>query len=165
MKLYKKSNLKCKNGYLVTDKKKVIGIDPSVVYQANALETMAQKVAWLEAQPKPCDGPDWSKFDRVHSGHKVKLHTKTPILDKKIEESLALAKEIDHYTYTEEAEAIIGNKFNDLVQFVSSNKVMNSSQYPLQKFDTPTLGNPLDWDLETIIRVVIDSITNGLIEA
>lgn len=162
MKLYKKKNLTFSNGMLVTKKNKVVNINVDIVDQANYLETLSQKLAWLKEQPKSCSGPDFGKFKRMHSGTKVKLDTETPTLDKEVEKSLKLMDEIDHYNTTEQAESIINKEFKELVEFVNNKEIINSYSH-VSKFDTPTLGNPLELTNEDIIRIVVEAVEAGLI--
>lgn len=162
MKLYKKNNLTFSNGMLVTKKNKVVCVDINIVEQANKLETLNQKIEWLKDQPKACSGPDFSEFERVHSGTKVKLGTETPTLDKEIKKSLKLMDEIDHYNTTEKAEDVINDVFKELVEFVTNKEVIDYCSV-VSKFDTPTLGNPLELTNEDIIRIVVEAIEAGLI--
>lgn len=162
MKLYKKKNISLINGMLVNKKNdKVIGVDSTVVAQANFLETLKQKTEWQKS--KPSIEFDDKPFERKHSGAKIKLDTPTPLLDDKVKETLKLADEIDKKNNTELTELIIKDMFDDLVQFIYNDKVIGVTDN-FRNFDVPTLGNPCEWTYETIIRVVADAVGCGVIQ-
>lgn len=162
MKLYKKKNLSMSHGMFVIENGKVIAVDRAIVNQANLLETLNQKLDFKNAHPKVVAEPNWDEFERKHIGTKIELDTPTPLLDQKIAESLKLMNEIDNHNNTENTEYILNNMFGELIEFISSKKVLGTDE-GVAKFDTPTLGNPLEWTHEDIIRVVGDSISAGLI--
>lgn len=163
MKLYKKKNLTLSDGLLVTKKNKIVCVDSNVVYQANKLETLKQQTDWINSKPKLYKEPNMDDFKREHCGHKVELHTSTPVLDKKIKESLQLVEEIDKKNDTEAAEHIINTMFDELLNFVNNKNVIGADGF-CPKFDTPHLGDPLEWTNEDIVIVVANAVAAGVIQ-
>jgi hypothetical protein len=79
----------------------------------------------------------------------------TPTIDKRIEEAMAFAEEADDAYIAEKANAVFGYLVN-LIDFVNSETVFINYDYdePLM-FDTPVLGNPLEWDEAYITNAVM----------
>lgn len=157
MKLYNKKDLEFKDGYLVDKDGNVIQPDPMVVMQANRLETTWQQANHWASQPKPELIPERtlddfqreSMFDQPYE-----VVYKTPVLDQKIEESLKLINEIEGSNITE----IINNSINDykeLINWTSSDTFFgNDDVHNPAKFDTPVLGNPLDYAAKGVVNVL-----------
>lgn len=157
MKMYKKSELSLKNGMLVTAEGDVVVPDPAVVDQANQLETMVQKRRWLDGQPSMCAGPNLSEFERksICDEEIHKFTCDTPLMDKKAEESIALMDELDCVEKCDKLNAI-QDQFRMLFSWVGDDMVL-CGEGTLVKFDTPTLGNPLDWDKDSVQNFIAES--------
>ena len=65
-KIIKKSELTFVDGMFVKGDD-VIGIEPSIIHQANMLETLAQKTAYLAAQPDYSPVPSLDGFERQYA--------------------------------------------------------------------------------------------------
>ena len=153
-KIIKKSELTLVDGMLVKGDD-VIGIEPSIIHQANMLETLAQKTAYLSAQPDYSPVPSLDGFEREYEADKLCQFTAaTPLLDSKVKEAMDIMDEIDDVTTVEQANDMLEN-YRELYEFCSVDYVVGNLDKPnVIKFDMPTLGNPLcltTFDIEHII--------------
>lgn len=151
MKAFKKTDLEFVNGYLVhKDTGDVVALDNEIVELANELETRVQKAKFLDSEPEYCAGPDLSKFNRKHSIDLPYFETNTPFLDIQVAKSLAIMDEIDEVNIVDRMNEVIKGMI-PLVMFTKEDTVLSIDGQPtLTRFDTPTLGNPLDWDENTV---------------
>lgn len=160
-KMYPKNELTITDGYIVAKDGSIISVDPAVVKQANILETRYQKALWLEYQPKQCDGPDFSKFERVSAGmpNIPRFTVQTPNLDKTIHESLNLMKEIDAANVVDKLNEC-ADQFRDLIRFCGSTNAVSDDCEPVERFDMPAIendyGNILELDVQTIMDILTD---------
>ena len=144
------------DGLLVTKKGQVVYlVDQEVVKLANELDTMVQEFAYLVAQPKPQPLPSLDGFEREHLGDYVspfEMELDTPIMDKRIEEAQAFAKEAE-----EQYRAMRCNEtfdlFAPLFKFADSEAVLVSEEVG-EVFDTPTFGDPLKLTEERIAGAI-----------
>ena len=160
MKFMKKEKLTYKNGYLINEKGKIVMPDYDVVYQFNNLEEEFQKAMYLKAQPKAVAAPSMEGWEKV-SEHDVDVEdmffAKTPTLDKKIEESIALMDDIDAANKVDKLRAISAG-YPKVIEFINSKEIIvcEDNEY---RFDLATLGNPLEFTVEKFRKVV--SIIGG----
>lgn len=159
MKMYDKKDLEYKNGLLVASDGTVMGIDPEIIDLANELETRIQKAEYLAAQPGAVAVPSLDGFTRKSETEMQKFVCETPIMDKKVEESLKFMEEIEDVQVT--------NKLNDdlaglmpLVQFAKDSSIVSMDHVAPRKFDVPTMGNPLKWDEDKLMVFV--AMANGI---
>lgn len=154
MKIYNKDNLHYKNGMFVTDSGDIIGIDSEIVDLANELETKYQRAVWLETQPAPCLGPNFSEFERLSEfDMDDEFKVETPIMDKRTEESIKYMEELDMKILNDSMnEQLRGMK--PLVMFVEDDSVISFDVDKIHRFDCYMLGNPLDWTKDTIISAI-----------
>lgn len=163
MKMYKKSDLSLINGMLVSvETSDIIMPDINVVKQANALETIAQKAKYLAAQPEATPMPSLKGFERKSIKDDlidgVKFEVKTPGLDFKAAEAMALMSELDDVETTNKANAML-DKFTELLAFVKNDFVIDfGGSAPV--FDTPTLGSILELTQQDIVDVI--AMASGL---
>ena len=155
MKFMKKEKLTYKNGYLINEKGKIVMPDYDVVYQFNSLEVEFQRAMYLKAQPKAVAAPSMEGWEKV-SEHDVDVEdmffAKTPTLDKKIEESIALMDDIDAANKVDKLRAISAG-YPKVIEFINSKEIIvpDDNEY---RFDLATLGNPLEFTAEKFRRVV-----------
>ena len=160
MKFMKKEKLTYKNGYLINEKGKIVMPDYDVVYQFNNLEEEFQRAMYLKAQPKAVAAPSMEGWEKV-SEHDVDVEdmffAKTPTLDKKIEESIALMDDIDAANKVDKLRAISA-EYPKVIEFINSKEIIvyEDNEY---RFDMATLGNPLEFTVEKFRKVV--SIIGG----
>lgn len=155
MEFMKKEKLTYKNGCLINEKGKIVMPDYDVVYQFNNLEEEFQKAVYLKAQPKAVAAPSMEGWKKV-SEHDVDMEdmffAKTPTLDKKIEESIALMNDIDTANKVDKLCAILAG-YPKVIEFINSKEIIvcEDNEY---RFDLATLGNPLEFTVEKLRRVV-----------
>ena len=155
MKFMKKEKLTYKNGYLINGKGKTVMPDYDVVYQFNNLEEEFQRALYLKAQPKAVAAPSMEGWEKV-SEHDVDVEdmffAKTPTLDKKIEESIALMDDIDAANKVDKLRAISAG-YPKVIEFINSKEIIvcDDNEY---RFDLATLGNPLEFTVEKFRKVV-----------
>lgn len=155
MKFMKKEKLVYKNGYLMNEKGKIVMPDYDVVYQFNNLEEELQKAAYLKAQPKAVAAPSMEGWEKV-SEHDVDVENmffaKTPTLDKKIAESIALMDDIDAANKVDKLRAILAG-YPKVIEFINSDEIIVYDDREF-RFDLATLGNPLEFTIEKFRKVV-----------
>lgn len=158
MKMINKSELEYKNGFIVNGDE-IIAVDPYIVRQANALEEMVQKRRWLNDQPQACSGPNLSSFER-ESELDVLPHweAETPLMDKKIEDSLKLMEELDEMNMVNLVNEKIFDDLKQLVEFANNEYVIDRSVLCApEQFDLPTLGNPLELTADQVSKYVAEA--------
>lgn len=153
MKTYKKNKIKNKDGMLVTKKGKIITIDPEIIDLANYLETLYQK-AQHDMTIKMLTPTINNEFERV-SEHEIdcEFEVDTPILDEQVEQSIKLMHEIDAVNNANKANIMLEN-MKPLVDFVSDDYIVACSSDRIHKFDTPNLGDPLGWTIDSLLDAI-----------
>lgn len=153
MKMYNKSDLKLVNGMLVNVGGDIVALDPKIIEQANELETLAQKVAFLAKQPDAAPMPSLDGFERESvDENKIKFNVETPLLDLKAKESMYIMDELDDVKISKRANAM-ADSFKELISFVSDENVIDFGGV-VTKFDMPTLGSILDLTIEDVTDVI-----------
>ena len=154
MKMYKKSDLTLNNGLLVSKDGDIILPDIRIVDQANKLETLAQQSAYLMTQPEATPMPSLDGFKRVSikDNDGVKFTATTPLMDKKVEEAMAIMDELDDLATVKQANNML-HEFNALLEFVGNDFVVDCGS-ELYCFDTPMIGSVLDLTKDDIVNVV-----------
>lgn len=156
MKLYKKADLEFIDGMLVAKDGEIVNAGIKAVSQANELETMLQKAEWLKSQPSPCQGPDFSSFKRKSTNEIEDFVAETPLLDKKVAETMDLLNELDVVELTNKVNEV-QRYMADLINFTKSDYVVSNGS-AIVKFDVPTLGNPLEWDEMFVSTKIIEAL-------
>lgn len=163
MKMYNKSDLSLRNGMLVSADGDIIMPDAKIVEQANSLETLSQKVAYLAAQPSATPMPSLDGFERKSIKDGVidgaKFEATTPILDMQAAKTIAMMDEIDDVNTVKEANKLL-SRFTELLEFVNGEYVIDCGGDTIVKFDTPTLGSVLELTQKDITSVV--ALASGL---
>lgn len=154
MKMYKKSDLTIVNGLFVALNGDIVMPDFRIVCQANELETLAQKAEYLAAQPAASPMPTLDGFERKSiKDSTVKFTTRTPFMDMKAAETMAIMDELDDCKVVEQANSLIDD-FATLIEFAGDDFVIDCGGDMLACFDTPTLGSVLDLKREDIVSVI-----------
>ena len=163
MKMYNKSDLKLVNGMIVSPNGDIIVPDSKIVEQANSLETLSQKVAYLADQPSATPMPSLDGFKRKSIKDSVtngaKFEATTPLLDLQAAKTMALMDELDDVKTVEEANKLLSH-FSDLLAFVNDEYVIDCGGDSVTAFDTPTLGSVLELTQKKITAVV--AMASGL---
>ncbi len=155
MKMYNKSNLTFNGSFIIAPNREIVAVDPSIVAQANQLETLKQKAEYLAAQPEATPMPTLDGFKRksVRDSALSEFEVKTPIIDMKIAEGVALMDEIDDMQTAEVANRMLAD-YIELLEFVDSDYVIDHNSDHVMRFDTPTLGNVLELTKQDIVDTV-----------
>lgn len=155
MKFYKKSDLSLKNGLLVSESGDVVNVDRNIVFEANTLETLLQKTAYLESQPKATPVPSLDGFKRksIDDIRITKFEASTPTIDREIAKAMTMMDELDDVTVADKANQML-DEFKHLIEFVQDDSVLCCDPLGIHKFDTPTLGNVLELTEDDIITAV-----------
>lgn len=167
MKMYKKSELSLINGMLVAESGDIVVPSLAIIEEANMLETLLQKTKYLQAQPIATPAPSLDGFQRksIKDGSRVVFHAKTPLMDDKAEEAMAIMDEIDDVVKVERANNM-ATEFQTLVEFAQNDFVIDcGGDGTLYFFDTPTLGNPLELTVDDVIdavALVCEMVPEGL---
>lgn len=159
IKFVKKNKLQYRNGLIVDKKGRVVALDDAIVDQLNMLETKVQQHAYIKAQPEATPVPSLDGFKResIHDNSGIEVAAiDTPIMDKRIEEGLAFAKEAERTYKADEANRIINQHLKSLVEFVINDEVLvDCDAGYAHEIDTPTLGNPLELTDGDIVSAVL----------
>lgn len=154
MKLYDKKELTFRKGMLVTKDGDALRIAGAITEQANALETKMQEQMFLNDQPEATPAPTLDGFERKSiAKKKVRVQCATPLLDEKIKNAEAFMDELDAVENANKIESA-ANKFIDLIEFAEDDFVLADVCGEPSIFDTPMLGNPLDYDCELIMAAI-----------
>lgn len=154
MKMYKKEELTLVNGMLVSVTGDIVMPAKLVVSQANELETRLQQSAYLDAQPAATPMPTLDGFERMSiNDTNLKFSAITPTLDGKMDEALELMHEIDDIETVQRANSMV-KEFSALIRFASEDFVVDCGEGEINFFDTPMLGNPLEWTKRDIADAI-----------
>ena len=94
----------------------------------------------------------WEKVSEHDVDVEDMFFAKTPTLDKKIEESIALMDDIDVANKVDKLRAISAG-YPKVIEFINSKEIIvyEDNEY---RFDLATLGNPLEFTVEKFRKVV-----------
>lgn len=165
MKVFTKEELTLVDGLFVTADKTVVTASLMVIQQANALDRAMQEAKYLMAQPKATPAPSLEGFEpKSNLEAKVIVKAETPNLDKKVEETLAIMKDLDKHEEAEKLNEAV-KTFSELIKFAQSDEVVCSeTDVTPTKLDTPELGNILeltDKDIVKALSLVVNGITKS----
>lgn len=150
MKLYKKSDLSFKNGMLVDGDGNVVAPIPAIVKMANELETELQKATYVKSLPDVV--PPSAPFVRKSIGDKLPVNEfmcETPHMDKRIKDTCAIMDEIDSANTCDKINDAMRTRYAELLQWANDDTVIGTDGV-LVLFDTPTMGDPLEWNAENV---------------
>ena len=158
IKYMNKKNMQLIDGFLCNKKGHVLGINPKVAELANALDTMVQKKLYLDKQPDAQPMPSLDGFKRRHMHELVLPQIKpaeTPVTDKRVAEAMAFVHEVeDQHTAGKVNEMV--KEFAMLFDFANNDKIwVDTDVFEEYEFDTPELGNPLDYDAELLLEAIM----------
>jgi len=152
MRMYDKSELRYKDGYIVTTDGEIIPMNCHLVDMFNQIEHDYQTMLYrLANKVKPVDN---SPFE-FESEHKVAIdfEVDTPELDKAVSRTVAIMDEIDLLDITNKTKAYL-DKFEAVVDWVNKDYVVPAFSYAGDcKFDLKYIGNPLKLTLEDIVEL------------
>lgn len=158
-KFVKKSKCEFINGYICKNNT-ILDIDPNVREYLNVLETKLQQVRYLNAQPEATPVPTMEGFERksildVTGPEFVPL---TPIMNKKIEESLGYIREVNTSNELDKVNEMIG-KYAHVLAWCNAEKII-VVETPVRPavIDTPTLGDPLKLTEKDVVAAIYEII-------
>ena len=158
MKMYKKSKLSYKNGYLVTKKGKVVYPGSDIVKQLNKLEEDLQRARHERAVKECSECADSHVNKEFIQKSEFKRPTITPVtqnLDEAVEKAMNIIDDLDLV----ESSNKINKRFaeiDDLIQFALSDTVIEIPSLNLIQFDLPTIGNPLELTGDQVADIVTE---------
>lgn len=155
MKIYKKSELEYKNGYLVKDNE-VICIPNEIVFAANQLEKDVQRAIFKRNNSIQLKEPE--KFVFKSERHKYPtVYADTPELDRAVEKAEAIMSELDDMAQAERA-TDYARDIQPLIDFVRNEEFVEADQPHQFQFDCATLGNPLELTDDDVLGFIIDAV-------
>ncbi len=156
VKMYKKSELEYKGGYIVKGDK-VIAVDNEIVDLLNKLDTDIQR-AEFEAMKESfqVDVSDMN-FNRVSERGCIYPYVKieTPVLDKLVKKTEALMDEFDNMGKAEQINKYFAS-IKPLIMFVSDDFVIAAEHGVPHRFDLPVVGNPLELTSESLGEKIME---------
>lgn len=152
MKIYNKAKLHVVDGFITTKKGKIVGVNKTIVEQANRLETELQKCAYAKSQSETTPDTSFEGFERVSSQPKYEVSVATPKLDEAIKETMHLMNEIDTVNNVAKINQMI-EEYADLVEFADKDIIIATDAEPV-RFDTHFLGSPLNYSRKLIVKAI-----------
>ena len=150
-KMYSKNNLKFEDGYVLNYDNEVVALPPKVAEQFNKLETIIQQQAYLAAQDKAKPEPSLDGFERESIVKHPKITVQTLNLDAEEKRCKGILDDIRKASMATEVNKLL-DKFDKLMQFLHSDKFVEGTEVVM--IDTPTIGNPLTADADSIIAKI-----------
>lgn len=163
MKIYSKKELEFKGGYLVAPDGEVLN-NSVLVEQVNLYKELLYFCEFLENNREAIE--DSQKGSVVYSMHKeyppVVIEAETPVLDKQIEDKLALFREIKGQSVAKEiSEASVA--FKDLIEFAKTDDVVLVHD-TIAKFDIDPLTVSYDEICEVLRnRAELDDLAEAVV--
>lgn len=157
MKMYNKSELQYKGGYLVTSDNKVVGIDNNIVVLFNGLEEDIQYAKFMRTQELLTLPEPTMEFHRKSEHGKIvpTIEVETPKLDAAVEKSVKMMDELDAVSNAAKANEYF-EKIMPLVMFVDDEFVVSVDQPSQYRFDLLCVGNPLELTKDKLVDLVTD---------
>lgn len=153
MKMYNKKDCEYKGGYIVCDSK-VVGVNNVVVSKLNELETMVQK-AKHERENKVEIKPVEPFARETERGNVIPvICTNTPMMDIKIAEAEMLMDEIDDLSKANAAQEYM-DTMGPVIEFINDDFIVSLDDGYQERFDLPTIGNPLELDKDKLGEFVL----------
>ena len=156
-KFYSKSDLTFKSGYVVSATGDVVALPKGVARQLNDIETMVQKAAWISENE--VEAKEAEEFERKSAfGSAPTITVDTPLLDKKVEESMQLHTEIERQLYAEKLTEIIAG-FKEAFAFCDEDDFVEGDE--VVRLDLPTLGDPLKLTAAGLAKLIGGMVFDG----
>lgn len=155
MKAYKKSKLTYENGYIMKGND-VVAVDPTIVSQLNYIEEQYQKALFdgtRELATQSIAAIMDKEFELESERETLEFVVDTPHLDKAAKKTMKIMDEIDNCNHAAEANKFF-KRINTTIQFVTSDKVIDTNADHVAQFDLPNLGNPLELDADKLMDFV-----------
>ena len=147
-KMYKKSDLKFENGYVLTQDDEVVALPPKVAEQFNDMETLLQQQAYLRKQGEAKPEPTLDGFERESTVKHAFVTVETKHLDAEIERCEGLLHDIRQSDMAKYVNAVLA-KYDELMIFMHEEKFVEGDK--VVQIDTPTIGDPLTADPNEVV--------------
>lgn len=157
MKLVSKSELHIEDGYILDEEDNVLAIDRNIVRLFNKLDRELQKALYLQKQPKATPMPTLEGFEEESElSTPVESHANTPVLDEKIQESMALMDELEMLRHIDAIKKDF-DFYQPIIDWADKDKTLVSDGLESCQVDTPFFkdyGGILKMTPQEIIQVV-----------
>lgn len=156
MKLRNKSKLVWNNGYITTKKGKLVALPDAVQDELDQMEVDIEMNFHQQVQPKPVEPKPFKRL-----GLKLPLApitVETPLLDKKVEESMALMDELDEANAAERIKKLAEERYPNLARFAAEDEFIPGTR--IERLNLPILekvANPLEMDPEKFLACVYNT--------
>lgn len=156
MKLRSKSKLVWNNGYITTKKGKLVALPDAVQDELDQIEVDIEMNFHQQVQPKPVEPKPFKRL-----GLKLPLapiETDTPLLDKKVEESMALMDELDEVNAADRIKKLAEERYPNLARFAAEDEFIPGTR--IERLNLPILervANPLEMDPEKFLACVYNT--------
>lgn len=151
MKLRSKSKLVWDNGYITTKKGKLVALPDAVQDELDMLEVKVERNFHEQEQPKPAEPKPFKRL-----GLELPLapiEVETPLLDQKIQDSMALMEEIDEASRARQVVETIEKDYPNLARFVAEDAFIPGTR--IERLNLPMIENPLELDQEKFLGWVL----------
>lgn len=155
-KMYKKSDLKFDNGYVLTQDDEVVALPPKVAEQLNEIETEIQKQQYLKDQPEAQPMPSLDGFQRKSIVKHAHITVETKHLDREVRRCEGVLKDLRNMAEAEEANQKLA-KYDEAICFLHGDKFVEGTEVVM--IDTPTIGNPLTATANDVIDMLLGEET------
>lgn len=155
MKIYKKSECRYENGYIVNGDDVVV--PQGIMLLIDKLEDDVQRARFLrENEAEPVREVPEFKRKSEHGVMMPETTPATPVLDLKIKTAERLLDELDCIELAERVNGYV-HKMRPLFEFVQSESFVGE-EHPLgnMRFDLPTVGNPLELTTDKLTGLIYD---------
>jgi hypothetical protein len=151
MKLRNKSKLVWNDGYITTKKGKLVALPDAVQDELDMLEVKVEQNFHEQEQPKPVEPKPFKRLGLELPLSPIRIET--PLLDQKVEESMALMNEIDDANSTERLKRLVERDYPNLARFVAEDKFVPGTRF--ERFNLPMIENPLELTEEKFLAWVL----------
>jgi hypothetical protein len=151
MKLRNKSKLVWNDGYITTKKGKLVALPDAVQDELDMLEVKVEQNFHEQEQPKPVEPKPFKRLGLELPLAPIRIET--PLLDQKVEESMALMKEIDDANSAERLKRLVERDYPNLARFVAEDKFVSGTRF--ERFNLPMIENPLELTEEKFLAWVL----------
>lgn len=151
MKLRDKSKLVWSNGYITTKKGKLVALPDAVQDELDMLEVKVEKNLHEQEQPKPAKPKPFKRLGLELPLAPIKVET--PLLDQKVQDSMALMEEIDEANMARQIVETTEKDYPNLARFVAEDEFIPGTR--IERLNLPMIENPLELDQEKFLGWVL----------
>lgn len=155
-KIYSKSELTFKDGYIINDEDEVVCLPDGVASDINGLEVDLQKMMYLEGQPdaQPEPSLDGFKFESMFDDV-PQVKVSTPLLDKQCKQGRMLLDELRKKGNAEAANEFI-KMHEAAIRFFASDLFVEGTE--IVRLDCGKIGDPLTCDADALVALIAEYV-------